>query len=219
MKSSNYDGGYTPENGEEKTLCVFLTDTSGSMAGYKITSVNDGLNQFCGDIGSHEILSQKVEVALVAFNSGVKVIQTPTLVENFNPPALSADGGTDMVGGILKAIELVRERKQYYTDHGIAYKRPWIVMLTDGYANVSSITSQIKRESEEKHYFLLPIAVDDGSDMDVLNSVASKQAFKLKDAGKFSSFFEWLSNSIGTIANAAPNTGVGIENPFDGWAA
>ena len=29
----NMEGGYTPENGEEKTLCILALDVSGSMGG------------------------------------------------------------------------------------------------------------------------------------------------------------------------------------------
>ena len=89
-------------------------------------------------------------------------------------------------------------------------------MITDGYANVDSIKDQVKKDSADKHFFLLPIAVDDGADMNVLNSVASDKALKLGE-GKFSDFFRWLSNSMATIANAdSPN--VHLENPFGTFA-
>ena len=215
-----FPGGMSPENGEEKTLCVFLLDSSGSMSGnHKINLLNAGLNQFYDDILANESLSQRVEVAVISFASTFNYLQQPALVQDFKMPTLTASGGTDMVGGIRKALEVIEERKAYWNEHGVSYKRPWIVMITDGYANVDSIVAEVKQGSKDKHFFFLPIAVDDNSDMNVLNSIASEQAFKLKDGNRFSEFFQWLSNSIQLIANAEPGKPVELENPFGAFAA
>lgn len=223
MKENIFFGeGESPENGQEKTLCVFLLDNSGSMSGSKIEGLNKGLQQFHQDIIESDALSQRLEVAVVSFESEVRYLQQPALGEAFTMPTLTAMGGTDMDGGIRKAIEVVADRKQYYKDHGIAYKRPWIVMITDGYADVSHIKDQVKREgSEDKdtgcHYFFQPIAIDEGSDMTILDSLATRAAFKLKNQ-KFSSFFQWLSKSLETIATADVGTNATLENPFDTFA-
>ena len=210
-------GGYSPENGEEKTLCVFLLDNSGSMGDNgKIQALNNGLQQFYNDILSDDALSQKLEVAIISFNSNVSYLQQPALVQDITMPTLQASGGTDMVGGLQKALEVIQTRKEYWKAHGIAHKRPWLVMITDGYANVDSIKDQIKKDSAAKHFFLLPIAVDDMADMNVLNSVASTKALKLGE-GKFSAFFQWLSNSMAAIANADGPT-VALDNPFGTFA-
>lgn len=210
-------GGYSPENGEEKTLCVFLLDNSGSMGdNNKINALNNGMQQFHYEILSNETTSQKLEICIIVFNSKVVCLQPPALAQDIIMQTLKASGGTDMVGAILKAMEVIKDRKRYWKEHGVAYKRPWIVMITDGYANVDSIKDQVKQESAAKHFFFLPIAVDDGADMNVLNSLASNKAFKLGE-GKFSSFFQWLSNSMATIANADGPTAQ-LENPFETFA-
>lgn len=209
--------GENPENGQEKTLCVFLLDNSGSMSGKKMDDLNKGLKQFYQDILDNDAWSQRIEVAVISFETEVRYLQQPAIAENFTMPTLTAMGGTNMVGGIQKAIDVVEERKQYYKDHGIAYKRPWIVMVTDGYANVESIKGRVKKDGEDKHYFFQPIAVDDGADMNLLNSLATQQAFKLKDQN-FSAFFKWLSNSLGVIGTANPGEKVQLDNPFETFA-
>ncbi len=218
------DSGYSPENGEEKTLCVFLLDNSGSMGDRargsnlsKIEALNQGLQQFHNDILTDESSSQKVEVAVISFESTVSYLQQPALVQDFTMPVLHAMGGTDMVGGVKKAMEVVRDRKAYWVNHGVSYKRPWIIMITDGYANVDSIKDQVKKDAADKHFFFLPIAVDDAADMNVLNSLATNKAFKL-GTHKFAEFFKWLSNSIGTIANAEEGSNVKLENPYETFA-
>jgi uncharacterized protein YegL len=203
MNEIFFGTGENPENGQEKTLCIFLLDTSGSMLGTKINLLNDGLKGFSSDILSDQTLSQRLEVAVVTFDSTVKCLQSPALVETFaTMPTLTAQGGTDMVGGIQEAIKIVAERKKYYNEHGIASKRPWIVMITDGEANVDSIKNQVKQEGKKGSYFFLPIAVDSGADMNVLNSLATDSAYMLKGLN-FSSFFKWLSRSITIVASAS----------------
>jgi uncharacterized protein YegL len=197
--------GEKPENGQAKTLCVFLLDTSGSMSGTKINLLNDGLKDFKSDILEGTTLSQRLEVAVVTFDSIVKCLQSPAPVETFaTMPTLTAHGGTDMVGGIREAIKIVTERKKYCDEYGIAYRRPWIVMITDGEANVDSIKNQVKQEGKDKRYFFLPIAVDSGSDMNVLNSLATDRAYMLKGLN-FSSFFKWLDRSLTIIASIGDN--------------
>ncbi len=222
-KESIMNGGYTPENGEEKTLCVLALDVSGSMGGIdaggkaKYVQVQESLTELQTDIGSNPEVSQKVELGIVLFDHVVKVAQKAALVENITMPTLYAGGGTDLAGGVLKAIEEVKERKAYYVEHGIPYKRPIIVVLTDGQANVDHIVEEVKKGSADKHYFIIPIAVGDDADMTSLNKIASDRAYKIKD-GHISSFFRWLSNSLGVIANADPDAPVDLENPFSGWA-
>lgn len=217
------DGGYAPDNGEEKTLCVLVLDDSGSMSGIdasgesKISQVQKGIDEVKVDIASNPQTSQKVEMCIELFNHAVRVVQKPALVENINMPTLCAGGGTNLSGAVLKAIDEVAERKAYYVEHGIPYKRPIIVLLTDGQAPIDSIVEKVKKGSAEKHYFIIPIAVGDDADMVALNKIASDRAYKIKD-GHISSFFRWLSNSLGVIANADPDAPVDLENPFSGWA-
>jgi uncharacterized protein YegL len=218
MEEVFFGTGENPDNGQEKTLCVFLLDTSGSMSvNNKIDLLNNGLKGFNSDILDDKTLSQRLEVAVITFDSDVKCWQTPALVEDFNMPTLTAQGGTNMVGGIQEAIKIVTERKKYYDENGIASKRPWIVMITDGKAKVDSIKEQVKQDALGKHYYFLPIAVDEGADMNVLNSLATDCAFMLKGL-KFSEFFKWLSRSMGTLATAKPGDNVTLENPFETFA-
>jgi len=87
-------------------------------------------------------------------------------------------------------------------------------MITDGQANVDSIKEQVKKDGQGNHYFFLPIAADEGSDinMDLLNSLATDRAYQLKGL-KFSDFFRWMSNSMGKIAKAKPGEKVDLDNP------
>ena len=170
-----FDKEETRENWEVKTLCVLLLDTSSSMSGKKMDDLNKGLQEFYQDILDDDALSQRLELAVISFESSVRYLQQPALVESFTMPTLTAMGGTDMVGGIQKAIEVVEDRKRYYKDHGIAYKRPWIIMITDGYeSNAAFIKDQILKSQEVKRYYFLPVAIDENdSDLSMLDSMST----------------------------------------------
>ena len=77
--------------------------------------------------------------------------------------------------------------------------------MTDGepdeFQDVIGLASRIKVDTENKRYQFIPIAVE-GANMDVLNQISgSIPPMKLKEA-RFSSFFQWLSSSIGTVINS-----------------
>jgi Uncharacterized protein encoded in toxicity protection region of plasmid R478, contains von Willebrand factor (vWF) domain, COG4245 len=120
------------ENPEPRCACVLLLDTSGSMAGEKIDALNEGIRTFKEELQGDPLASRRVEVAIVTFDSQVQVVQDFVTVDAFEPPLLGASGQTAMGTGILRALELVRERKAVYKRNGIAYYRPWIFMITDG---------------------------------------------------------------------------------------
>ncbi len=217
------EGGYAPENGEEKTLCILELDHSGSMSGVdssgesKMKQLNDGCQQLYDDILADERLSQMLEIAIVSFNHRVRVEQNPALVQDFTMPTLTAEGGTNLVDGVRQGIQLGEERKDYYKKHGNPYKCILHFPITDGQANVSPLIELVKEGTAQKHFHIIPIAIGDDADMDALNKIASNRAFKIKD-GHISSFFVWLSNSLGTIANAAPGSEVTLENPYETFA-
>ena len=124
---------YEEENYEQKCLCVLVLDTSGSMnASGAIKELNDGLVAFKNDTMQDPVTRDRLEVAIVSFNSKVDVVQQPDILPNIQIPTLQASGQTQLVAAIEKAQEIIDTRKQYYKSQGIPYYRPWIVVMTDG---------------------------------------------------------------------------------------
>lgn len=214
---------FVPENEivQEKTLCVFLLDNSGSMSGQKIDDLNKGLQEFYQIISCDGIWAQRIEIAIISFESNVHYIQEPALVDDFTMPSLNAMGGTDMAAGIQKAIEVVEERKKFYRESGISYKCPWIIMMTDGFANVDSIKDKVNEDGKQKRYRFQPIAIDEGADMNVLNSLTTtKSVFMLDDDKRnIISFLRCVSYGMGYYSTNENADGNSIEellgNPFD----
>lgn len=216
------------ENYEQKCLCVLVLDTSGSMSidepGSPIIPINElnkGLQRFQKELLSDSTTSDRLEVAIVTFDSEIKTVQQPALLTDFTMPTLELGGSTCMIDGISEAIDLVSERKQYYKDHGIPYCRPWIVMMTDGYPDddqdVAGMSLRIKNAHVHKEFAFMPIGVGNNIKDDVMLDLAQAGFAPMRmKAVRFSEFFQWLSNSMVTLSHSKPGSNVTLPNP-GGW--
>lgn len=208
------------ENYEQKCLCVLVLDVSGSMSGEPIQELNKGLQDFYQEIDKENTTRQRLEVSLITFSHIVNTVQEPALVENFTMPTLSASGSTAMVTAVNHAIDKVAARKQWYKDTNQAYYRPWIILMTDGEPDsdqdVAGLAQRIKQDVAAKKYAFLPIGVE-GAKMSILKQIESGiPAMKLQGT-KFSSFFKWLSASMGTVVSAEEGQQVDLSAGADDW--
>ncbi len=207
-------------NYEQKCLCVLVLDVSGSMRGKPMDDLNKGLQDFYNEIADDVTTSQRLEVSLITFNHDVKTIQEPALVENFKMPQLSATGSTAMVNAVNAAMDKVEARKKWYKETGQTYYRPWIILMTDGEPDedqdVDALAERIKTETEGKHFQFLPIGVE-GANMAVLDKIKGNLPPMKLQGTKFSSFFKWLSASMGTIVEAKEGEQVDISKGADDW--
>lgn len=209
------------ENYEQKCLCVLVLDTSGSMSGKPISELNQGLIDFYEEIESDETTSQRLEIALISFNSTSQIVQEPALIENIAIPELKAMGRTAMVSALYDAIQLVEDRKSWYKSTGQKYYRPWIILMTDGEPTddineVNNLSQKIKIDTENKRYVFLPIGVE-GANMDVLKELQGTiPPMKLKGT-RFSAFFKWLSASMGSVVKTEIGEKVDLSTGSDSW--
>lgn len=207
------------ENFEQKCLCVLVLDTSYSMDDGSIDELNAGLKRFQDELLKDKTTRDRLEVAIVTFDSDVKTIQQPALLTDFSMPTLECNGSTCMIDGISEAIDIVENRKQYYKSHGIPYYRPWIVMMTDGYPDsdqdVDGMSSRIKDAHQHKEFVFMGVGVGDSISEDVLKQLAQSDFPPMKmQAVKFCEFFTWLSNSMSGVSNST-GTDVTIRNPTE----
>lgn len=226
---SNIFSTESPKNYSSKTICCFVVDVSGSMAGDPINALNKGLQDFHQEIKKDPIMMDQLEVALIEFSSTTETLLNPALAEDFMMPTLNVKGTTKMVDGVQKAISLVNDRKQWYKKTGQPYMRPWIILLTDGSPDrdqdVDGLALKIKGATQNKEFTFLPIGVE-GADMNILNKIAgytqnkeTKNWQKMTplslDGLRFSDFFKWLSASLEMFTRS--KEGDQINLPIPNW--
>lgn len=208
------------QNPEQRCPCILVLDVSASMAGEPLDALNEALQRFQSEILNNDQASRRVEIALVTFSTEVRVVQDFVTVDKFVPPTLEAGGVTALGSGVLKALDMVEERKKVYREHGISYYRPWVFLISDGAPNgespdafVNAVHRAHQAEQDKKLSFFA-IGVQ-GADMNLLNQFSPRRALSLNGL-RFVELFVWLSKSMQRAS--AAHAGETMQTPpRDSW--
>ena len=214
-----------PINYEQKCLCVLVLDTSGSMnTDNAIGQLNQGLQTFKSQIMNDETARDRLEIAIVSFNSEIKVELQPSLISEIEMPTLKASGQTQLVRAIEEAQQVIKDRKDYYKSKGLTYYRPWIVVMTDGdpypaNQDIDGIAQKIQEDADAKKYVFFMIGVGNEVHDDVLSKLTTSQFPAMRmDAVNFAEFFQWLSASATVVVNSDDLTDSNVSIPQPTWA-
>jgi len=207
------------ENPEPRCPCVLLLDTSGSMRGEPIGALSEGLRAFKEDLMKDPLASRRVELAVVTFDSDVKVVQDFVTVDQFVPPELAAQGQTFMGSAIHKALDMIQTRKSTYRANGVAYYRPWVFMITDGEPQgepesvVQQAAQRLKNDEANKRVAFFAVGVE-SANMSKLAELVVRAPVKLIGLN-FVEMFVWLSRSMEKVAQSKTDEQVALPPP--GW--
>jgi len=130
--------------------------------------------------------------------------------------------------GIVKAAELIEQRKQQYKAKGIDYYRPWIFLITDGDptdmqpgdSKWNEVIKCVHEGEVNKKFMFFAVAVEPGN-TPLLKQITppNRPPLKLKEA-KFRELFQWLSRSQSKVSSSKVGDQVALENPVAaGWGA
>ena len=99
---------------EPHLACVFLLDISGSMSGTPIENLNEGIRKFKEEVMMDDLARSRIDIAIVTFESNVRIVQDFVPLSRMEPITLTAMGYTKMADGINTAIDLVKDRNRFY---------------------------------------------------------------------------------------------------------
>jgi uncharacterized protein YegL len=199
-------------NTQPRCACVLILDTSGSMAGKRIDALNAGIKTFRDELAADPLASQRVEVAIVEFNTHARVVQDFVTADEFFPPTLSATGTTDMAGGVNEALDLLQRRKRQYASNGVAYYRPWAFLITDGeISNPDQVAQRVSEEEKRNGVSFFAVGVESANE-DSLRTISVARPPKMLAGLKFQELFLWLSSSLKAVSKTKPGDMVAVEN-------
>jgi uncharacterized protein YegL len=203
----------------QRTPCVLVLDTSGSMAtDDKIGSLNKGLELLEKTVKSTPLLRRQLMLAVVRFSEDAEVVSDWIEGANFTAPQLEAKGRTAMGKGMAAAYELVNRIRADLKSRAIPYTRPWVFLLSDGSPTDewAGVAAESRRHCVEKRAVVWPFLVGDGDG----DSAATLHQFAREDmsvyqleATKFASIFEWLGTSLGAVADSGNDPHAQIGPP------
>lgn len=183
------------ESSKEISLpIVFLLDTSASMEGEGIRSLNEGIKNFKEQVSKSETARSALDIAIVEFNAHAKVVQDFVPLSEMKCEEYKAAGDCNMGEGIDLAIDMAVKRREFYKDNGIGFLKPWIFMISAG-APVDDIEETRARIFEEDakgaygnlRFWSLGVP---GYNKDLLKSL-TKRCMALEEI-EFGSMFEFL---------------------------
>ncbi|XMB66623.1 VWA domain-containing protein [Mycoplasmatota bacterium zrk1] len=187
---------------ESHLACVLLLDTSGSMAGEPIKSLNRSINDFKENVSIDELARKRVDISIIEFNSEARTVQQFVPITKMEPVNLEAGGLTAMGEAINMAIDKVKERCRLYANLGTPCFKPWIFLITDGMPtdDIDSARRRIKEEEGKgTHGKLKFFALGIGDyDKETLFSL-TERVIELIDTD-FSGIFDWISESMVAIS-------------------
>lgn len=212
-------------NPEPRVLIVLVEDKSGSTEGETNRQVNEANPVLGEELRKDDQAARRVEIALVTFGGEVKVEQDFVPPAEFRPPALTAGGATPMGEAILKAFELIDERKACLEASDLDSFEPWIFLITDGEPTdpPEVLARAVRRihEAEGQEYGkrvnFFAVGVD-GANMERLAKISKRPPVKLRGL-QFARMFRWVSQSLTRVSQSRIGERVKLTNPIaDGWA-
>ena len=152
---------------------VCLIDTSGSMDGHKLAEVQKSL------VYMVELMSENDRMALVSFNSEAQVLNSLRIcsIENkrgrlrSNISNLQAMGGTNIVGGLNKALKILEHRES-------RSRVASVFLLSDGNDNfgLQGLDFVLKKFSEKiGHFSIHTFGYGDDHDSELMTRLAENR--------------------------------------------
>lgn len=149
----------------------FLVDTSGSMDGSKIGTLNSAIEEVLPEICklSGENADAAIKIAVLEFSSGARwITPAPMDAKDFQWNDLNADGLTDF-GEMCKMLNEKLSRKAFMSDVAGSYA-PAIFLLSDGEPtdDYQKELGKLKENNWFKKAIKVAVAIGEDANKDVL---------------------------------------------------
>lgn len=206
------------DNPEPRCPVLIIADCSGSMSGRPVDAMNQGVDDLYQAIIDDEIARNRVEVALLSFNTETRVERDFSTVSERTRTAMRAGGGTNMHVAIQQGCDILEARKEQYRLGGVPYFRPIMVIFSDG------LPTSPRSEMEQANQRLVDMESDSRltifkvginaeavqAMLRVLPNPNSRFQPQQLDNLRFSDFFVWLSRSVSAISRSTPGDVVNL---------
>ncbi len=187
-----------------------LIDSSGSMNGEPINSVNEGLRALMNALRQDPYALETVHISLITFDREIKEIFPLTSIEEvqLNDIVPPPSGATHMGEALKYLLEKYDEditKKEQGKDGDFS---PMLFIMTDGKPSDLQVFEEMVEKIKSYNFAaIVGCAAGPKAKMDFLKQFASPVvSMESTNSSAFSAFFKWVSASI-----AAGNQSGGLE--------
>ena len=175
MKQSNRFASEQPENMKPKLLVIFVIDNSTAMTISRMESINNFLNSFYKSIQQgdchpfEEVMIDRLELCIITYSDSVQTFRKASLIgEHEVAPCIKRSTGNSncIISAINKAIDIIKERKEWYKEVGQYYYRPYIYLFSaDGLTESESeeyiaLRNRVLDDYRHKRYYIFNADID-----------------------------------------------------------
>jgi len=208
------------DNTDERTPLVLVLDCSGSMKGDRIAALNAGLVTLESAMKDDPTTSTRGRVLVIQFGGDDEVsLGTWQDAIEFSVPKLEANGRTPTGAAIRAALDAIEAQKSELKAAGIAYKRPILMLMSDGDPTDDWEGAAVACKAAEaaNKVTVFTIGIGDDANLDTLGQFSSKGAVKIKGL-QFKELFVWLSASIKAVSQSKKGESAQLS-PITSWAS
>ena len=109
-----------------------LLDTSGSMSGEPIEAVKNGVQVLVSTLRQDPYALETAYISVITFESNAQQLVPLTDLASFQPPSISAGGGTSLGAGLKLLAECIDREVGKSTPEQKGDWKPLVFIMTDG---------------------------------------------------------------------------------------
>jgi len=175
-----------------------LLDTSGSMGGEPIEAVKNGVQVLVSTLRQDPYALETAYISVITFDSNAQQLVPLTDLASFQPPSISASGGTSLGGGLKLLAESIDREITKSTPEQKGDWKPLVFIMTDGIPT-DDWQRGLTEFKNRKTGIVVACAAGSGADIDILKQITEVVvSLDTADSTTIKAFFKWVSASIGT---------------------
>ena len=191
-------------------VLFFLVDTSGSMKGEKIGTVNHTMEEVVPEIKniSETNADAQIKVAVLKFSTGSEwVTEEPVPADSFTWNYLAAEGITDFGEACLKLNEKL-SRNEFMNERAGSFA-PAIFLLSDGDPtdDYEKGLDRLKQNNWFKKAIKVAIAIGENANTEVLKNFTGnvESVITVHNAGELATWIKFVSVRASEIGSKSAN--------------
>jgi len=186
-----------------------LLDTSGSMRGEPIHSVNVGLHAMLSTLRQDPYALESVHLSIITFDIEARVFLPLTPLEQVKIADVEVRGATFMGAALNLLIDCVDREVRKSTADSKGDWRPLVFLMTDGSPSDLEAYRQAIPEVKKRNFAsILACAAGPKAKQEYLLELTDRVVtMDTMDSAAFAGFFKWVSASVSAGSSSAGISG------------